>query len=221
MGVRTGTGGMKKVARGAAIGLLAVAMAACSSSGGGAPVSISQALADYYAGNTSKATSEFKAIVKADPTSKLGWYNLGVIAQYAGSSGEASTDYQKVIGLDPKFESALYNYGLLRYNAGDKKTAISYLRRAIAITPTDANAHWNLGLALASVANTKAENNAATAQLNLALHYNPALLKGVAKPQVPAGGTSTTVAGGTVTTLAGGTATTVKGAAPTTTVAGP
>ena len=58
-------------------------------------------------------------------------------------------------------------------------------------------------------------------ELNKALKINPGLLKGVAKPQVPGGGTSTTVAGGTPTTAAGGTVTTAGGAAPTTTVAGP
>jgi tetratricopeptide (TPR) repeat protein len=215
MGVVTGTGVMKKVARGAAIGVLAVAMAACGSSskGGSGPVTISQALADYYAGNTSKATSEFRDIVKADPTNKFGWYNLGVIAQYAGNSKEAASDYLKVLAIDPKFEGALYNLGLVRYSGGNAKESIKLLRRAVAVTPGDANAHWNLGLAMASIANTKAQNDAATKELNKALKINPGLLKGVAKPQVPTGGTSTTVAGGTVTTAGG--------AAPTTTVAGP
>ena len=91
MGVGTGTGVMKKVARGAAIGVLVVAMGACGSSskGSSGPATISSALALYYAGETSKATTQFHDIVKADPTNKFGWYNLGVIAQYAGNSKEA------------------------------------------------------------------------------------------------------------------------------------
>jgi len=193
--------------------VLAVALAACSTSSSGVDpnVSLSKALADYFAGNVSLAKSEFQAIVKADPTNKYAWYDLGVIAQGNGDTSGAATDYLKSIGIDPTFESPLYNLGVLRYQENNIDDAITYLTRAVAANAQDANAHWNLGLALARK-DTKPDNTLATKQLNEALKLDPALIKtlGVpsksSRPAPTRGGTGPNGSGGTATT----TKTTVK-----------
>jgi tetratricopeptide (TPR) repeat protein len=196
MGVSTGVekkGFAAKALRGIGCGLLIAAMAACStSSKSAAPVSVNQALQDYLNGNVSLAKSEFQAIVKADPTNKYGWYNLGVIAQNAGQTSSAAKDYLLAIKADPTFESPLYNLGVLRFQSNQIPDAINYLAKATVANPKDANAHWNLGLALIRPA-TKADNARATKELNLALKLNPALVKTLKlpakKPAPTAGGT--------------------------------
>jgi len=221
MGVGQGTGDGKKrfgskVGRGgfgALAVVLAVVLAACSTSSSPVDpnVSLSKALADYFAGNVSLAKSEFQAIVKADPTNKYAWYDLGVIAQGNGDTSGASSDYVKAIGIDSTFESPLYNLGVLDFQANKIDDAITYLTRAVASNAQDANAHWNLGLALARK-DTHQDNLLATKQLNLALKLQPALIKTLGVPSKSSrtaptrGGTGPNGSGGTGTT----TKTTVK-----------
>ena len=191
MGVGQGTGDGKKrfcskAGRGAGFAVLAVVLAvvlaACSTSTKVDPnVSLSKALADYFAGNVSLAKSEIQAIVKTDPNNKYAWYDLGVIAQGNGDSSGASSDYMRSIAIDPVFESPLYNLGVLRFQAGNIDDAIKYLTRAVAVNSQDANAHWNLGLALARKVIPK-DNIEATKQLNLALKLDPALIKTLGVP---------------------------------------
>jgi len=111
---------------------------------------LAKALSDYFKGNESLAKSEFQAIVKAHPTNKFAWYDLGVIAQGAANPKEAEADYSKAISIDPKFESALYNYGVMRFQAGDLTGAVSYLTRAVAADPNDSNARRELVQAIAA-----------------------------------------------------------------------
>ncbi|HTD51367.1 MAG TPA: tetratricopeptide repeat protein [Acidimicrobiia bacterium] len=222
MGVGQGTGDEKKWLRskakrragfGGLAVVLAVVLAACSTSSGVDPnVSLSKALADYFAGNVSLANREFKAIVKTDPTNKFAWYDLGVIAQGSSDSSGATTDYLRAIRIDPAFESPLYNLGVVDFQAGKLDDAITYLTRAIASNPHDANAHWNLGLALAGKHIPK-DNILATKQLNAALKIDPALLRTLGTPSHSSrqiapthGGTGPKGSGGTGTT----TKTTVK-----------
>jgi Flp pilus assembly protein TadD len=222
MGVGQGTGDEKKrfrskAGRRAGFGVLAVVLAvvlaACSSSPSGIDpnVSLSKALADYFAGNVSLAKGEFSAIVKTDPNNKYAWYDLGVIEQGSANASAAASDYLRSIAIDPVFESALYNLGVLRFQGGQIPDAITYLTRAVAANPADGNAHWNLGLALARIG-TQKDNLLATQQLNKALKINPALIKtlGVptkaSRPAPTRGGTGPKGSGGSGAT----TGTTIK-----------
>jgi Flp pilus assembly protein TadD len=167
--------------------VLAALAGACSSSSHPAAPNLTQpcpALGGHQ--DLAAAKRQCGGLVKEDPRNKLGWYNLGVIAEATHDTNTASTDYAKAIEIDPRFEPALYNYGLLRYNAGDSHAAISYLRRAVAQNPKDANALWHLGLALQEP-RTKATDLEATHFLNAALKLDPSLIKTL-KPQSGSGG---------------------------------
>ncbi len=231
MGVGHGTGEAKKRFRSNAIHavgigvlavVLAVVLAACSSSGPsvGSGVTLQKALADYDAGNVTLAKAEFQSLTKTTPTDYYPWYDLGVIAQGGGQTSTAITDYDKALAIDPTFESALYNLGVVRFQQGNFTDAITELTQAVASNPKDANAHWNLGLALVRP-DTKADNKLATKQLNAALKLNPALIKTLGVPTRTSKTTAPAAGGTGPSSGSGSTATTTKTPAKTTTSKAP
>ncbi len=124
------------------------------------------------------AKTKFQQGVKADPTDKYGWYNLGVIAQGDNDSKTATLDYDKAIAIDPKFETPLYNLGTMRLQAGDYTAAVGLLNRAVADNPRDANTLAKLALALNHL-HTAAGTEQAKVALSKALKLDPALLRTV------------------------------------------
>jgi tetratricopeptide (TPR) repeat protein len=150
------------------------------------PDLLASALRAFSAGKVSFAQTTFETVVRQDPTSKYGWYDLGVIAQGANNLKGAQADYVKALALDPKFESALYNEGLVRFRAGSIIEAIPLLSRAVSLDPDDANAHWALGLVFARM-NVPSADSEVIHELSEALKLNPTLSIRAAVPQGPVG----------------------------------
>lgn len=113
--------------------------------GGSAAKLLEKALKEQGAGQTAQAKADYEALVAMDPKNKLGYYNLGLIAQLAGQDTVAVDNYEKTLGIDPKYGPALYNLAILKNKLGDPTAAEDLYRRAIAANPKDANAHFNLG----------------------------------------------------------------------------
>lgn len=157
-------------------------VAGCSSGGSTAkdPAKVSassaaqlldRALKEQASGKTDEAKRDYEALVAKDPKNKLGYYNLGLIAQLAGDDGTASSNYAKTLDIDPKYDPALYNLAIVTDKKGDTKGAEALYRRAIASNPKDANAHFNLGLLL----QRSGKMREAVAEINKAIALNPSL----------------------------------------------
>jgi tetratricopeptide (TPR) repeat protein len=124
----------------------------------------------------SGATHSFRQVLdlNVNPTNKLAWYNLGVIAQHDNRTADAYEAYDHALKIDPNFESALYNKALL-IESTHTDQAIAILRRIVGAEPKAATAHLHLGQALAK----KGRDEEAEDAFRLALRADPSLLQSV------------------------------------------
>ncbi len=172
--------------------VLAVALAAC---GGGSAVStprptpstsapaiaahltpalllptLNRALLEQTHKQYAAAVVDFLTVVKADPSSQIAWYDLGVIADLHAEDAEAITDYEAAIKGDPSYVPALYNLAGLE-TAGQPKAAAALYGDVIRLQPANAAAHLNLGFVLVTLGSPAA----AKVQFADAIRLQPAL----------------------------------------------
>ncbi len=148
-------------------------LASCGGSGSSAPSvnpKLTQGIHAEESGNNALAVSDFLAVVKADPTDDVAWYDLGVIAHQAGQDPQAVKDYQAALAKHPKYFPALYNLAILE-TGSDPAGAAALYRRAIAVEPGNGAAHLNLGFLLRSLGQTAA----GTDEITKAVSLDPAL----------------------------------------------
>lgn len=165
-----------------AVTLLSLILASCGSgNGSGSSTTIDTQLADgihaQAKGDSALAVADYLAVVKRDPSNKLAWYDLGVIAHQAGQDTEAAKDYQAALAADPHYVPALYNLAILK-TATDPKTAEQLYETAAEVEPKNAKVHLNLGFVL-KMLGQDAKGNAEIAQ---AVKLDPSLA-----PRVPTG----------------------------------
>ena len=132
---------------------LALTLAGCGSKAAlTPPQKLDAGIAAFSQGNYNEARSDYKAVLKDDPSNKYGlnkiaWYDLGVLDQKAGDAAAARSEYQQALLIDPKYPNALYNLAVLETSTSPAN-AVSLYRQALALAPTNPNIRWNLGLLL-------------------------------------------------------------------------
>ena len=213
MGVGTGTGvdeeglGRKRCAASRSAcwsSAMACVLDAAASRSRPRNVTLQKALADYYAGNTSLAKSEFEQVVKTDPNEQVTAGTTSASSRSTrATTSEAATDYLKVARDRSQLRSRRSTTtACCGSRPTTSTTAITYLGKAVAgERPGRQRALEPRVWRWPATRHTKADNTAATKELNRALKLNPALIKSLGlKPQAPTGGTSTTVGGGPTAT---------------------
>jgi tetratricopeptide (TPR) repeat protein len=160
--------------RAAAVAVICgVILAACGGASSSSPTvdpHLTAGIKAEASGNSALAVSDFLAVVKADPSDKLAWYDLGVIAHRAGQDPEAIRDYRAALVAHPTYFPALYNLAILQ-TARDPKGAVQLYRRALAVEPRNAAAHLNLGFLLQS----QGQHAAGSSEIAKAVALDPSL----------------------------------------------
>ncbi len=162
------------------IAVAAVSLAACGSSKKSASTAtttttpadglIQAGITAENKGNTAGALADYQKAIKANPLSKIAYYDLGVIYQQENDVADASTNYQKAILIDPTYKSALFNLAILDTKA-DPTMAVSLYDKLLGLNANDTNVLFNLGLLLRQTGNATQGN----AYLAKAIRLDPAL----------------------------------------------
>jgi len=120
------------------------------------------------------AMSEFQAAVQCDPNLASARNNLGNALLYSGHDlDKAIAEFRAAVALRPGFALAHLNLGKALATKQNFADAENDFRCAILIEPELASAHMGLGLALA--AETSGVSAEARAEMETALHLDPAL----------------------------------------------
>lgn len=130
--------------------LFSVLVAACGSSSpspsASANTQIEAGLKAESQGQTQQALNDFNAAVKADPTSTVAFYDLGVIYQeHLNNTAQAATEYQKALSTNSNYQPALYNLATIEASS-NPESAINLYSQLIKLSPNQSSALFNLGL---------------------------------------------------------------------------
>ena len=147
---------------------------------------LQQGLANQEAGALDKAREDFLAVISQDPTNKVAYYDLGVVAQQQNDVDAAADAYRKALDIDPQYQPALFNLAVLLAPV-EPETAEDLYRKLLAINPNDANVHFNLGLLLRQMGR-QSEGNAEVAR---ALELKPELASRLPTTTAPTSTSST------------------------------
>lgn len=131
---------------------------------------LNRALREQDQGQYARAVVDFLAVVKADPTSQIAWYDLGVIAGRHRETAGARRDYQAALHGDADYVPALFNLAQLDA-PGDPRTAATLYQHVVRLQPKNANARLNLGFVLRSLG----RGAAAKSQFAQAIRLDPRL----------------------------------------------
>lgn len=88
----------------------------------------------------------FGSVVRTDPRSPIGHFNLGNALKDAGNLAGAQREWQETLRLDPAHSGAMTQLGSLSAVAGDLGTAERWFRAALDGDPRNAMARFNLAL---------------------------------------------------------------------------
>ncbi len=88
--------------------------------------------------------SFFSALVRVDPASTYGYYNLGGAYRTSGDLARAREEWQRTVELDPHHSLALNQLGNVSFFQGRLAEAEEYYQRAVRENPDNAEAHYNL-----------------------------------------------------------------------------
>jgi tetratricopeptide (TPR) repeat protein len=167
-----------------AILAIALVAAACSSSpspSSSANSLISQGLSAESSGQTQQALKDFNAAVAKDPSTAIGYYDLGVLyQQQLNQPTLAATEYNKALLANPSYKPALFNLAILETST-DPTSAIATYNKLLALNPNDPNVNFNLGLLLIAQ-NQPLQGHTA---LKKAIALDPSLAKRVPKGITP------------------------------------
>jgi tetratricopeptide (TPR) repeat protein len=103
------------------------------------------------AGDWEGASRAFNDAVRADPSSPLARYNLGVALVALGRRDEALHAYAEALRRDPNLTEARVNLGVESWKAGRHADALAHLTRAVRRAPHLSAAHHNLGVVLSGL----------------------------------------------------------------------
>ncbi|MBW4625005.1 MAG: tetratricopeptide repeat protein [Brasilonema octagenarum HA4186-MV1] len=81
-------------------------------------------------GDFRKAIADFNQIIKIDPTSPDGYYNLGLANFKHGNDKQAVANFNSALNRNPNLADAYGNRGLAQYALGDNKNAVADLKQA-------------------------------------------------------------------------------------------
>jgi tetratricopeptide (TPR) repeat protein len=90
--------------------------------------------------------SLFGSVVRSDPTSAPGHFNLGNALKDAGDLEGAQREWRETLLLDPAHSGAMTQLGSLTAVKGDLGVAERWFRAALDADPGNAMAHFNLAL---------------------------------------------------------------------------
>ena len=122
------------------------------------------------AGDLDGAAAQYEAAILHDSSSKLAYYDLGLVWQLRSRPDDAELDYRRCLKVDADYAPALYNLALLRGQRDPTEAELLY-RHVIRLQPANAAAHYNLGLLLRQAGRTTEGD----AELATARSINPAL----------------------------------------------
>jgi tetratricopeptide (TPR) repeat protein len=137
-----------------------------------AGVLINNGVAALEKGQLDEAKAEFEQALKLEPTNKLAWYDLGVVAQARGDSAGAIRHYDKALESDPAYTPAMYNKAIV-LEASDREAAIALYRKILGINAKASTTQFRLGLLLGK----KGDKNGARDAFAQAAKLDPALAK--------------------------------------------
>ncbi len=109
---------------------------------------LTQAMAEYEAGNLDAATADFRRAVLIDPDYALTHVYLARIARRTGNSAGANVELQLALSADPTNFVALREMGAYLFTAGQYELARKFYVRAVSANPEDPAAQGFLGCAL-------------------------------------------------------------------------
>lgn len=92
--------------------------------------------------------SLFSALVRVDPASVNGHYNLGGIYQERGDLAKAQEHWQRTVEIAPRHSQALSQLGSVALVEGRLPEAEQYFAQAVAAGPDNAEARYNLAMLL-------------------------------------------------------------------------
>jgi tetratricopeptide (TPR) repeat protein len=165
--------------------------AGTSSTGAQASALLRAGLKAQAHGDVAQAQSEYRAVLKIDPSNVYAFYDLGVIAQTGRSTDQAANDYQRALAADADYTPALYNLATMEAPTAPKQAAALY-EKVVRLDPKDAEAHLNLGLVLKGLG----KGTQGDTQIAQAIRLDPSLRGAtVTAPTQPSTSTSTSTSG--------------------------
>jgi tetratricopeptide (TPR) repeat protein len=97
-------------------------------------------------GSIDEAMVVYHTMIKADPKSFLGFYNLGYLHLVElGEYEIASAYFDTVLSIQPEYIDALFNKGVCYEEMGDEKTAVAIYREVLEKSPDYTLASMGLG----------------------------------------------------------------------------
>ena len=94
-------------------------------------------------------TTLYTSALRANPSSFLSHYNLGVELEDQGKLNEAVKNYEKAVEINPRYVKAYYNLGNSLSDLGKLDAAVTNYEKAIEHNPGHVKAYYNLGITLA------------------------------------------------------------------------
>ena len=125
-------------------------------------------------GKSDEAKGDFEQAVKADPHSKVAWFNLGFLAHSHGQLADALKNYDKALECDPSYTPAMSIKAIL-LEVGKPDEAIALYQRILAINDKASTTLIRLGFLL----DKKGDPNAARTAFAGAMNLDPALATAV------------------------------------------
>lgn len=96
-------------------------------------------------GDAAAAQAFLEAALRADPTSVVGHYHLGLVHMDAGRFEPARLHLERAVELEPELFGAWSNLGVLYLEHGESAAALKALEQAFALVPDDPRVLLNLG----------------------------------------------------------------------------
>lgn len=101
------------------------------------------------------AVTLFSSVVRTDPYSDYGYYNLGNAFKDRNDFARAQQAWEQTIALNPRYSRAYNQLGSLRFLHHQLDDAARYYRSAVETDPDNAEAHFNLAMTLERLGNSE------------------------------------------------------------------
>ena len=92
--------------------------------------------------------SLFGSVVRSQPDSVFGHYNLGCAFRESGDLISAKREWERTLDIDPNNSQALNQLGSVYYISNFPVKARDYFTKAIQMNPGNSEAHYNLAITL-------------------------------------------------------------------------
>jgi Flp pilus assembly protein TadD len=121
-------------------------------------------------GNAAAARLDYLKVLKIDPLSKYGYYDLGVLYQQSAKLAPAKAAYTDALLIDPRFQPALFNLAILD-STNEPGTALELYHQLVKVSPKSPSAWFNMALLEAAMGSGAQASN----DLHRAIKLNPSL----------------------------------------------